>query len=239
MVNLSDDAILSKDLNGIITSWNLGAKKVFGYSPKEIIGKPISILIPKHLQKEEKEIIKKIRRGKRINHYETTRIRKDGKVIDVSITISPVKDSSGKIIGASKISSDITERKKAEESLKKANRLYSFISHINQSIVHLKDEQQLFDKACKIATDIGQYKVAWIGLLDGQGLLQVVSIDAKPDLVKMMRQFSGRDYSKPPLHDTPTGRALGTGKYVTANNVQVDSASQKFKQMLAKHDVNS
>ena len=117
IVNSSDDAILSKNLDGIIMTWNYGAEKIFGYSPKEIIGKHISILVPPDLQNEESEIIEKTRNGEVVNHYETERIRKDGKPIYVSITISPIKDSLGNIIGASKISRDITQRKKTEEQL--------------------------------------------------------------------------------------------------------------------------
>jgi len=112
IINSSDDAILSKTLDGIITSWNMGAEKTFGYSSKEMIGKPVSILIPPHLQNEEKRIIEKIRKGEMVDHYETERIRKDGKVIDVSLTISPIKDSYGNVIGASKISREITGQKK-------------------------------------------------------------------------------------------------------------------------------
>jgi len=114
IINSSDDAILSKTLDGIITSWNNGAEKTFGYTSMEVIGKSISILIPPHLQKEEKEIIEKIHKGKAVDHYETERVRKDGRVIDVSLTISPIKDNYGKIIGASNISQDITDRKKAK-----------------------------------------------------------------------------------------------------------------------------
>jgi len=114
IINSSDDAILSKTLDGIITSWNNGAERTFGYTSMEVIGKSISILIPPHLQKEEKEIIEKIRKGKAVDHYETERVRKDGRVIDVSLTISPIKDNYGKVIGASNISQDITDRKKAK-----------------------------------------------------------------------------------------------------------------------------
>src|SRR5258706_1242132 len=111
----SDDAIFSRTLDGIITSWNHGAEKSFGYSAKEITGKHISILIPPQLMNEENEIMDKIRKGEGVDHYETERIRKDGKIIYVSLTISPLRDSLGNITGASKISRDITERKIAEE----------------------------------------------------------------------------------------------------------------------------
>ena len=117
IVNSSDDAILSKTLEGIITSWNHGAEKIFGYGSSEIVGKHISILIPPALINEEYEITGKIKNGETIDHYETTRIRKDGKKINVSLTISPIKDDSGNIIGASKISRDVTKEKEAEEKL--------------------------------------------------------------------------------------------------------------------------
>lgn len=121
IVNSSNDAIISKNLDGIITSWNHGAEKIFGYTEAEIIGKHISIIIPTYLVEEEIEIIDKIKKGENINHYETQRIRKDGKQIYVSITVSPLKDSAGNIIGASKISSDITELKKAERAILELN----------------------------------------------------------------------------------------------------------------------
>jgi PAS domain S-box-containing protein len=131
IVNSSDDAILSKTLDGIITSWNRGAEKAFGYSSKEIIGKHISILIPPHLQNEENEIMEKIRKGEGIDHYETERLKKNGKIINVSLTISPIKDSFGNIIGASKISRDITERKKVEEELKASEQKYKLLFESN------------------------------------------------------------------------------------------------------------
>jgi len=123
IVNSSEDAIISKNLEGIITSWNHGAEKQFGYSLNEITGKHISIIIPANLQNEEKEIFERIRSGNSVDQYETERIRKDGKIIQVSLTISPIRDLMGNIIGVSKISRDITEKKKLEDLLDKANRL--------------------------------------------------------------------------------------------------------------------
>ena len=117
IVEGSDDAIVSKDLNGIITSWNKGAEKIFGYLAEEAIGKHISILIPPDREDEEPAIIERIRRGERIDHYETVRQRKHGSRIDVSLTVSPVRDDKGKIVGASKIVRDITERKRSEAQI--------------------------------------------------------------------------------------------------------------------------
>jgi PAS domain S-box-containing protein len=115
IVDSSDDAIVSKNLDGIITSWNTGAEHVFGYSASEAIGQPITLVIPENRQSEEREILTRIRRGERIDHFETVRQRKHGSLIFVSLTVSPVKDANGKIVGASKIARDITEQKRNQE----------------------------------------------------------------------------------------------------------------------------
>jgi PAS domain S-box-containing protein len=120
IVESSDDAIIGKTLQGIITSWNKGAERLFGYTAAGIIGLPINTLIPSDRQGEEVEILERLRRGERIEHFETVRVRKDGAAIDVSLTISPIKDSSGRIIGASKIARDISERKRFEEALQRS-----------------------------------------------------------------------------------------------------------------------
>jgi PAS domain S-box-containing protein len=111
----SDDAIVSKTLEGIITSWNGGATRIFGYAPSEMIGQSILRLIPPELHGEETEILARLQRGERIDHYETIRVTKDGRRVDVSLTVSPLRDRSGKVVGASKVGRDITERKRAEK----------------------------------------------------------------------------------------------------------------------------
>jgi PAS domain S-box-containing protein len=120
IVESSDDAIISKDLNGIINSWNRGAERLLGYQAEEVIGQSIMILIPPERQAEEIEILERIRRGERIEHFETDRRRKDGSLIKVSLTISPIKNDDGAVVGASKIARDITESKQAEERLRRA-----------------------------------------------------------------------------------------------------------------------
>jgi PAS domain S-box-containing protein len=115
IVASSDDAIIGKDLKSIITSWNIGAEHIFGYTADEMIGTSIMRLIPTGRQKEEIEILSRIRRGERLGHFETIRLAKDGRQLNVSITVSPIKDSNGQVIGASKVARDIIERKRAEE----------------------------------------------------------------------------------------------------------------------------
>jgi PAS domain S-box-containing protein len=141
-VQSSHDAIAAKTLNGIITDWNQSAERIFGYKPKEIIGKSVLTLIPKDRRDEEQEILRRIRRGESLDHYETVRRRKDGKLIDVSLTISPIKGPTGEIVGVSKIARDITEKKQTERRLAEQARLLDlttdaiFISDIQQRITY-------------------------------------------------------------------------------------------------------
>jgi PAS domain S-box-containing protein len=114
IVESSGDAIVSKDLNGIINSWNKGAERIFGYTSEEAIGQPATLLIPPDRFDEEPVILDKIRKGQRVEHYETVRRRKDGSLIEISLTISPIRNAEGKIVGGSKIARDITERKQEE-----------------------------------------------------------------------------------------------------------------------------
>jgi len=164
IINSSDDAIISKTLDGIITTWNNGAEKVFGYSPGEIIGKSVSVLIPPHLQEEEKGIIEKIRKGKSVGHYETERVKKDGEIISVSLIVSPIRDSGGNVIGASKILRDITNRKKTDADLITAHeQLKSRLKEVSDyryaldvsSIVAITDQKGIIkyvnDNFCKIS----------------------------------------------------------------------------------------
>jgi PAS domain S-box-containing protein len=117
IVDTSDDAIVSKNLDGIITSWNKGAERIFGYSAEEAIGQPITIVIPHDRQDEERTILTRVRRGERMDHFETIRQHKHGSLIVVSLTVSPVKDVKGKVVGASKIARDITQQKRAQEQI--------------------------------------------------------------------------------------------------------------------------
>lgn len=121
IVESSDDAIVGKDINGVVTSWNIGAQRLFGYSAAEMIGQPVAILIPSDRLDEGPQILGRIRHGESVEHYETVRRRKDGDLIDVSLTVSPIKDAGGKIVGASKIARDVTQHKRAEAELKRAH----------------------------------------------------------------------------------------------------------------------
>ncbi len=115
IVESSDDAIVTKTLDGVITSWNRSAERIFGYTAAEAIGRHITLIIPKDRLAEEHEVLAQIRRGERVDHFDTIRLTKDGRLIDISLTVSPVRDRRGRIVGASKVARDVTERKALEE----------------------------------------------------------------------------------------------------------------------------
>src|SRR4026209_697944 len=122
IVDSSNDAIISKNLDGVISTWNQAAQQLLGYSEAEAVGQPITIIIPADLHDEEKEILRRVRIGERIEHYETRRVTRDGRTLDVSITISPVRDATGAIVGASKILRDVTESKRNRAALRESER---------------------------------------------------------------------------------------------------------------------
>jgi len=118
IIESSDDAIISKDLNGVIQTWNAGAERIFGYTAEEAVGKPVTMLMPPDRVDEEPGILTRIRKGERIEHYETVRQRKDGSLLDISISVSPIFDGEGNVVAASKIARDITQRKRLEAGLR-------------------------------------------------------------------------------------------------------------------------
>ena len=120
IVESSDDAIIAKNLDGVISAWNAAAERMFGYTEHEAIGQPITMIVPPDLHDEERDILRRLRAGERVEHYETVRVTKAGERIDVSLTISPLRDAAGRIIGCSKIARDITKAKQAEAALRQS-----------------------------------------------------------------------------------------------------------------------
>jgi len=131
VIESSEDAIISKNRDAVITSWNAGAQRIFGYEESEVVGKPITILIPPELLDEENKILEKLRSGERIEHYETIRVKKTGGKVEVSLSMSPIKDSSGNIVGFSKIARDITKRRRAEHDLLSSEQRYRLLFERN------------------------------------------------------------------------------------------------------------
>ena len=158
IVASSDDAIISKDLDGIITSWNRGAERIFGYTSREAIGQSITMLIPADHRDEEPMILDRIRRGEAVDHYETIRQRKDGTLLDISWSVSPIRDGQGRVVAASKIARDITQRKRAEAERRKAQEA------TRESEKHYRiresDDGRLAGRASAAFTIIGEVKAS-------------------------------------------------------------------------------
>jgi PAS domain S-box-containing protein len=182
IVDSSDDAIISKDLNGVVTSWNKSAERLFGYSAAEAVGRSIAeLLIPADRQEEEPKILDRLRRGERIDHFETVRRCKDGSLLEISLTISPVKDSAGRVIGASKIARDITDRKRTESAVQSLNaQLTADLSAVTRMqqlstrLVQADDFPQLLGEIMDAGIEITNADMGNIQLLEN-GVLKIVS----------------------------------------------------------------
>ena len=148
IVESSDDAIIGKTLDSVIRSWNSGARRVFGYDAAEIVGKPIYTLIPPELHHEEPEIIAQLLRGERVDHYETVRVRKDGTRIDVSVSVSPIRDPSGQIVGAAKVARDVTEAKRLQRAERELlEQLQELTTELEQQIEEAQSLQEEVEQA--------------------------------------------------------------------------------------------
>jgi PAS domain S-box-containing protein len=242
IVESSTDAIVSKSLDGIIQTWNDGARRLFGYGKDEVIGKPITLLIPSDRQDEEPRILAKIRAGERVDHFETVRHRKDGSLIDISLTISPIRDRTGRVIGASKIARDITERKLAEKRLQESEqRLQELLAAIPAAI-YTTDATGKITYFNQTAVDFAgrtptlgsdEWCVTWklylpdgrplphdqcpmaIALKEGRAIRGVEAVAERPDGTRV------------PFIPFPTPLFDGSGKLTGAINMLVDLSERK------------
>ncbi len=221
IVDSADDAIISKDLNGIVRTWNQGARRMFGYDAEEMIGQPILRLIPPELQYEEETILSKLRAGERIDHYETTRQRKNGERLEVSVTISPMRDRSGKIIGASKIARDISARKRVEaqllqsEKLAATGRMAATIAHeINNPLESLINLIYLARKASPPEGKVNGF------LLTAEEELERVAHIARQTLGYYRETGAQVDVH---IHDLLNNILMVYNSKIIANSIQVDA----------------
>ena len=166
IVDSSIDAIVSVDLNGIVKSWNAGAERVYGYSALEMIGQPIAMAAPADRQHEAGEIIERIKSGESVVLKDTVRIRKDGRPIDVSAVLSPIRGEDGAVVGLSAIVRDITQKKQDEETLRRTVRALATISRANEALVRAQSETELFHSTCEAIVEAGGYRAAWVGLAE-------------------------------------------------------------------------
>jgi len=192
IVESSDDAILSKDLNGVIQSCNGAAERMFGYSAAELVGRPITMLIPPDRQEEETAILERLRRGERIDHYETIRFAKDGRAVDVSLTISPIRDATGAIIGASKIARDISHRKQAEQALRRAQQMARFMANASLALADLSDDRTILHKVASLSVP---FFADWCtaDIVGEEGVLERVAVaHSDPRKARLAHEIAGR-----------------------------------------------
>jgi PAS domain S-box-containing protein len=203
IVESSEDAIISKNLDGTIVSWNKGAERLYGYAAGEVVGKPLSILVPPDHPDELPALLERLRRGERVEHYETVRLRKDGSRVDVSLTISPVKDADGKVVGASKIARDISAAKRHEGTL-------SFLAEASKLLAELVDVRSTLDKVAWLSVPHFADWCAVDMLGPGGALRRVVVAHADPAKVELARDLQRR---LPPDPAAPRGvwNVLRTG----------------------------
>jgi PAS domain S-box-containing protein len=163
IVETTGDAVIGKTLDEKIVSWNKGAEQIYGYTASEIMGRPVSLLVPEDRQEELENIMARLRAGETVEHFETARLRRDGQVIHVALTISPIRNTAGEIVGASTIARDITKRKQAEDALRRMNRELRAISTCNQVLMLATCELTLLKDICRIVCDEAGYRMAWAG----------------------------------------------------------------------------
>jgi PAS domain S-box-containing protein len=171
VVESADDAIISKDLNGIITSWNSAAERMFGHTAAEAVGRPITIIIPPDRLHEEVEILSRLRRGEAIRHFETERVRKDGQRVPISLAISPMRDRNGRVIGASKIARDITERRRSEQALREAMQRLAGLYRLADEVGRAKEIGQVCEAAVESIVAGGADRAS-ILLFDDEGVMR-------------------------------------------------------------------
>lgn len=232
IVESSDDAIIGKDMNSVIISWNSGAERIFGYTAGEMIGTSILHLIPADRHGEENQILAKIRRGEKIDHYETVRLTKDRRLIDISVTISPIRDPAGHIIGASKIARDITLQKLREREVARMSRLYAALAQINQEIVRTQTREVLFQKTCRLLIEYGGLQMAWIGWHDAETrMLTPVSVhgDESNYLGNIKVYADDR-----PEGCGPAGVAFRTGQPCICNDMLEDPATLPWRAEISR-----
>src|SRR5215510_9903595 len=174
IVESSDEAIYSNDLNDVIMSWNRGAEKLFGYAAEEVIGTSILIVIPPDREGEETRVLESVRRGEKIDHYETVRRRKDGALVEISLKVSPLRDKAGNVIGASRIARDITERKRVEQALAEGalqqRALYQLADHLHRA----RSLDDVYTAALDAILGSLRCDRAAISLLDDAGVMRCV-----------------------------------------------------------------
>ena len=237
IVESSRDAIIGKDLHGIVTSWNRAAEEMFGYSSAEMIGTSIRRIVPADRQDQEDRILQAISRGERVDQLETVRLAKDGRLIEVSITAAPIKDAHGKIVGISKIARDISPLLQREREAAQLSRLYKALSQINQAIVWNRSRDELLPKICRILVEDAGFTLAWIGWHEPetQRIMPLAVSGGDEDYVRSIRVYA----DERPEGRGPTGTAFRSGTPRISNDLQADPATLPWRDRMLRHNLRA
>jgi len=242
IVASSDDAIISKNLDGVIRSWNKSAERLFGYSAEEAVGRHITLIIPPDRQKgEEEDILKRLRRGEHVDHFETVRRRKDGILIDVSLTISPVHDAAGKVIGASKVARDITGSKLAQRALQQSKLRLTAEA---EALVKLNRWSGRLWRSRSLKEGLDEMLAAAIKLLSAQkGNVQIFDHDRSRLTIGAQRGFNNEflDFFSQVTANDPSacGRALQTGERIIIEDVEADESFAPLRSIARQSGVKA
>ena len=217
IVHSSDDAIVSKDLHSIVTSWNPAAERMFGYTSSEMVGQSIRAIIPEDRQHEEDEVLARIRAGESVDHFETVRRRKDGTLVDISLSISPIRDNSGTIVGASKIARDISERLRAQAEQERSRQQAIFLSRLSATIATSLEPKQILTSLVNLSVP---YFADWcaVDLRQPNGPIERLALaHVDPAKVKLVSRLRER-YENPQSRTSPTA-VIRTGTAAIALNI--------------------
>lgn len=222
IVEFSQDAIIGAAADGHITSWNSGAERMYGYSADEIVGQSATLLAPDGARNEIEQLIGVVGGGRSVAHHETARRHKDGHLVEVSVSLSPIRDNAGMVSGISTIARDITERKIAERALKRSNRFLRTLSRCNEILVHATDETRLLEEMCRVVVEAGGFPLAWVGY---------VVTDAE-QTIRPMAQFGERaeeyvasldlTWADSERGQGPIGRAVRRGSIQVVTDIAVE-----------------
>lgn len=238
IVQSSDDAIISKTLGGVITTWNKGAQRLYGYAEAEMVGRSIAVLLPPGHEDEVCGMLQRLAEGQHIEHFETVRRRKDGRNIHVSLTISPLRNASGDIVGASTIARDITERKRAETELRRLNRALAMLSDSNQTLIRAVNEANLLRDICRIVVETGGYRRAWVALAepDERATLRMV---AQQDVAAATPAAMDATCDQELLGLELAGTAIQTGHPAIAPNIPGNPACAAWREVARQRGYRS
>lgn len=238
IVSSSDDAIYSKNLDGLITHWNASAEKLYGYTAKEALQQPVSILSPPGRSDETLNLLERIRRGEMVKRFETRKMHKDGIPFDVSLTISPIYDDSGSIIGASAIARDITARKRVEQNLIRSNQANRALSRCNEVMFRAENEEKLFQEVCEVVVKEAGYRLCWVGKAENDEGLSIRVI-SQAGLAQEYLSTVNITWADTERGRGPAGTCIRTRKPVLTQNIARDPNMTPWQTAALKHKLAS